>query len=72
MVTAAAREGPPQSIADHVDAALARVPNRTPRRRLALHNAMLAMTRDISLIKLVADTARGLWSEAAVRAGEPR
>ena len=72
MVTAAAREGPPQSIADHIDDALKHVAGLTPKQRLAVHNEMTKLCRDISFIQMLAESARGPWSEAAVRSDEPR
>jgi len=59
--------GPPESLQHHIDDALARVPDLSPKQRLALRNTLMAMTRDISFIRLIADSARGPWSEAAVR-----
>jgi len=72
LVTAAAREGPPQSIADHIDDALKHVAGLTPKQRLAVHNEMTKLCRDISFIRMLAESARGPWSEAAVRSDEPR
>ena len=66
------REGPPQSIADHIDDALKHVAGLTPRQRLAVHNKMTELCRDISFIRMIADQARGPWSEAAVRSDEGR
>ena len=60
----------PQSLADHVDLALDRVKGLGPKQRLALHNEMLRMLRDIEVTRLVAHSARGPWSEAAVRADD--
>jgi len=37
-----------------------------------MDNAMVTMTRDISFIKMVADSARGPSSDAAVRSDEGR
>ena len=62
----------PQSLADHVDLALDRVKGLGPKQRLALHNEMLRMLRDIEVIRLVAHSVRGPYSEAAVRGDEPR
>ena len=66
------REGPPMSLADHIDDALKHVAGLTPRQRLAVHNEMTKMCRDISFIRMIAESARGPWSEAAVRSDEPR
>ena len=59
------REGPPMSIADHINDAIRRVAGLTPRQRLAVHNEMVRLTRDISFMKMVADQTRGPYSEAA-------
>jgi hypothetical protein len=56
----------PQSLADHVDLALDRVKGLGPKQRLAVHNEILRMLRDIQVIHLVAHSARGPYSEAAV------
>jgi hypothetical protein len=64
--------GPPQSIEEHVQDALARVPDLSPKQRLALRNTLMTMTRDISFVRMIADQTRGPWSEAAVRGDEPR
>ena len=61
--------GAAQSLADHVDLALDRVKGLGPKQRLALHNEMLRMLRDIEVIRLVAHSARGPWSEAADSGG---
>jgi hypothetical protein len=55
------------SIEHHVQDAIARVPDLSPRQKLALRNVLMAMTRDISFIRMIADSARGPWTEAAVR-----
>jgi hypothetical protein len=54
-----AKHGPPQSIADNIDDAIKRVANLTPKQRLAVHNAMLTMTRDLSFVRMVAAQIRG-------------
>ena len=59
------REGPPMSIADHINDAIRRVADLTPRQRLAVHNEMGRLCRDISFMKMVADQTRGPYSEAA-------
>jgi hypothetical protein len=41
---------PPQSIAEHVTATIAKIPDLTPRQRNSVAAAVLAMTRDISFI----------------------
>jgi hypothetical protein len=61
------REGPPQSLADHVDDALKHVAGLTPKLRLSVHNEICRMLRDIEVIRLVAHSARGPYGEAAVQ-----
>ena len=56
----------PQSLADHVDMARDRVKGLGPKQRLALHNEVVKMTRDIGFIKLVANSIHGPYSAAAV------
>jgi hypothetical protein len=53
------KHGPPQSIADHIDDAIKHVAGLTPKQRLAVHNAMLTLTRDISFMHMVAAQVRG-------------
>jgi hypothetical protein len=48
----------PQSLADHVDLAIDRVKGLGPKQRLALHNEICRMLRDIDVIRLVAHSAR--------------
>ena len=55
------------SIADHINDAIRRVAGLTPRQRLAVHNEMVRLCRDISFMKMVADQTRGPYSEAAVQ-----
>ena len=52
------------SIADHVDDALKHVAGLTPRQRLAVHNEMVKLCRDISFIRMIAEQIRGPFSEA--------
>ena len=42
-----ALSGPPESLEHHIQDAIARVPDLSPRQRLALRNTMMTMTRDI-------------------------
>jgi hypothetical protein len=60
--------GPPESIADYVSEAIRKVPGLNPRQRLALHNTLTAMSRDIGFIRMVASQAHhmGPHSAAAV------
>jgi hypothetical protein len=69
--TGRAPEGEPQSLADHIDQAIRHVAGLTPKQRLAVHNEMTKLCRDISFIRMIVESARGPWSEAAVRADEP-
>ena len=55
----------PQSLADHVDLALDRVKGLGPKQKLALHNELLRMLRDIEVIKLIHDSTRGPHSDSA-------
>jgi hypothetical protein len=63
---ARAQEGPPESIADHIDSALSKIQGLNPRQRLAIHNVMLEKCRDLHFAKLIADQL-GPWSKAAVQ-----
>jgi hypothetical protein len=72
--TGKAHEGPPQSLADHVDQCLDRVKGLGPRQKLTLHNELLRLLRDVEVIKLVAAQAHGSgpYSEAATHFDEGR
>src|SRR5215831_6540076 len=61
--------GQPMSIEHHIDDAIAKVPDLSPKQRNALRNTMMAMTRDVSFLKMALDAAKakGPWSEAAVQ-----
>ena len=61
--------GPPQSLEDQVQDAIARVPDLSPKQKLALRNVLMGMTRDVSFARMVLDQAKakGPWSEAAVQ-----
>jgi hypothetical protein len=48
---------PPQSLADHIDDAIARVPGLSAKQRNAVRGAMIAMTRDIGFSKLIHEQA---------------
>ena len=61
------REGPPMSIADHIDDALKHVAGLTPKLRLSVHNEMTKLCRDISFIRMIHESTKGPWSEAAVQ-----
>jgi len=62
-----AKGAPPQSLANHIDDAIKHVAGLTPKQRLAVHNAMVTMCRDISFIKMIAAQTHGPWSDAAVQ-----
>jgi hypothetical protein len=57
--------GPPESIADHVDEAIRRVQGLKPGQRLALHNELVKMTRDISFIRMIHEQTHGPYSDQA-------
>src|SRR6516164_11842241 len=59
------REGPPQSLADHVDDALKHVAGLTPKLRLAVHNEICRMLRDIEVIRLVHASTKGPYGDQA-------
>jgi hypothetical protein len=61
--------GPPESIADHIDEAIKRVQRLKPGQRLALHNELVKMTRDISFIPMIHEQTHGPYSEAAAHGG---
>jgi hypothetical protein len=44
----------PQTIAEHLDSAIARVPGLSARQRMAIHAVLSEKLRDIHLAKLVA------------------
>ena len=58
-ITLAWRDGPPESIADHIDEAIKHVAGLTPKQRLAVHNEMTKLCRDISFMWMVAAQVRG-------------
>jgi hypothetical protein len=49
---------PPESLADHIDDALARVPDLSAKQRAAVRAAMTTMLRDIGFNKMMADQAK--------------
>jgi hypothetical protein len=59
--------GPPESIADHIDQAIGRVQGLGPKAKLALHNELTRMVRDISFLRMAMEAAHahGPWSEQA-------
>jgi hypothetical protein len=63
-----ALSGPPQSIADHIDQAIARVAGLGPKQKLGLHNELTRMVRDISFLRMSMESAHahGPWSQQAV------
>jgi hypothetical protein len=58
-------KGPPQTLEDHVNEAIGKVAGLSAGQRLAVRNAVMGLTRDISVIKLIMQEARGPWSERA-------
>jgi hypothetical protein len=50
--------GPPESLADHIDDAIARVPDLSAKQRAAVKAAMTTMLRDIGFNKMMADQAK--------------
>jgi hypothetical protein len=54
-------EGEPQSIADHVDQAIAKVQGLNPRQRLAIHNAMVNMMHDVRFLQMLHSQVRDPW-----------
>jgi hypothetical protein len=64
-----ALSSPPQSLEEHVQDAIARIPDLSPKQKLALRNVLMGMTRDVSFARMVLDQAKakGPWSEAAVQ-----
>jgi len=62
---------PPMSLEHHVQDAIAKVPDLSPRQRLALRNTLMAMTRDISFIRLVHEQAGHLGRHSEAAAGVP-
>jgi hypothetical protein len=69
MRFAKAPPGPPQNIQEHIEQALAKVPNIGPKQRTALIHVLMAMTRDIDFLRQLTAAAKasGPWSEAAVQ-----
>ena len=52
------QDHPPESIADHIDSAIAHVAGLTPKQRLAVHNEMVRLCRDVSFMRMVAAQVR--------------
>jgi hypothetical protein len=50
--------GPPESLADHIDGAIAKVPDLSAKQRAAVKAAMTTMLRDIGFNKMMADQAK--------------
>jgi hypothetical protein len=49
---------PPESLSDHVDDAIAKVPGLSAKQRSAVKAAMTTMLRDIGFNKMMADQAK--------------
>jgi|SRR6516165_2506424 hypothetical protein len=62
---------PPMSLEHHVQDAIAKIPDLSPRQKLALRNTLMAMCRDISFIKLVHEQAHQLGPYSDQAAGVP-
>jgi hypothetical protein len=50
--------GPPESLADHIDDAIAKVPGLNAKQRAGLRAAMTTMLRDIGFNKMMAEQSR--------------
>jgi hypothetical protein len=61
----------PQSIGDHIDGALSRVKGLGPQQRLAVHNEMVRLSKNIEYIHLVASQAHHLGPHSDQAAGGP-
>jgi hypothetical protein len=66
-----APEGPPQSLADHIDQCLDRVKGLGPKQKLALHGELLRLLRDVEVIRLVAGQAHQQGPHSDAAAGIP-
>jgi hypothetical protein len=62
---------PPMSIEHHVQDAIAKIPDLSPRQKLALRNTLMMMTRDISFIRLIHEQASHLGPHSDQAAGGP-
>ena len=60
---------PPQSLAEHIDRAVTRLRDLSPRQRREVASVMLELTRDISFVKMVAGQVH--WSQAPADEGRP-
>jgi hypothetical protein len=49
---------PPESLSEHIDDAIARVPDLSAKQRAAVKAAMTTMLRDIGFNKMMADQAK--------------
>jgi hypothetical protein len=69
MKFAKAPPGPPQSIQEHIEQALAKVPRIGPQQQTALIHTLMAMCRDLDFLRQLTAAAKasGPWSEAAVQ-----
>jgi hypothetical protein len=66
-----APDGPPQSLADHIDQCLDRVKGLGPKQKLALHGELLRLLRDVEVIRLVAGQAHQMGPHSNAAAGLP-
>jgi hypothetical protein len=60
-----ALSGAPMSLEHYVQDSIARVPDLSPRQKLALRNTIMAMTRDIGFIRLIHEQTHGPYSDQA-------
>jgi hypothetical protein len=60
---------PPTSLEEHVQDCIAKVPDLSNKQKLALRNTIMAMTRDISFLKMAMEQA-GPWTKAAVQGSD--
>jgi hypothetical protein len=62
---------PPQSLEEHIQDALARIPDLSSKQKLALRNVLMAMCRDISFIRCIHEQAQSLGPHSDQAAGIP-
>jgi hypothetical protein len=62
---------PPESLDAHIQDALAKIHDLSSKQKLALHNTLRAMCRDISFIHLISQQAHQLGRHSDAAAGVP-
>jgi hypothetical protein len=62
---------PPESLDHHIQDAIAKIPDLSGKQKLALHNTLRAMCRDISFIHLISQQAQQQGPHSSVAAGLP-